>query len=151
MKGLIESYKHIFTHPDNFGQLVGYKLLEIEPGRSRTSLSIQEKHISPSGVTHGGVLSTFVDFSMGAALFLALPKGHRCSTIEFKINYISGVRLGETIVGDAKIKYLGKSHAVMECHVFKRKEKDRKDVAMALGTYNIYPVHSLAQAKPDAR
>jgi uncharacterized protein (TIGR00369 family) len=142
MKGLIESYKHIFAHPDNFGRLVGYKLVEIEPGRARTSLSIKKKHISPSGVTHGGVLSTFVDFSMGAALFLALPKGHRCSTIEFKMNYLSPVKLGETILAEAKIKFKGKSHAVMECHVFRPKEEARKDIAISVGTYNLYPVNS---------
>src|SRR5262245_31314342 len=143
MKDLIESYKHIFTHPDNFGLLVGYELLEIEPGRARTSLSIEGKHLSPSGVTHGGVLSTFVDFSMGAALFLALPKGHRCSTIEFKMNYLSPVKLGETMLAEAKIKFKGKSHAVMECHVFLPKEEARKDIAIAVGTYNIYPIEKL--------
>lgn len=139
MKSLFDSYKNIFHHPDNFGKLLGYKVQEIEAGQARTSLTIKEKHLSPSGMTHGGVLSAFVDFSMGAALFQALPKGHLCSTIEFKINYISPVRLGETIVGHAKIKYLGKSHAVIECHVFRPKEEARKDIAMALGTYNIYP------------
>jgi uncharacterized protein (TIGR00369 family) len=131
--------RKIFSHPDNFGQVVGYKVLDFEPGRARTSLTIEEKHISPSGATHGGVISTFVDFSMGAALFLALPKGHRCSTIEFKINYISPVKLGETMVAEAKIKSMGKSHAVMECHVFRPKEEKVNDVAVALGTYNIYP------------
>ncbi len=138
MKNLFESYKGVFTHPDNFGMLVGYRVDEISTGRAKTSLTIEEKHISPSGMTHGGVLSTFVDFSMGAALFKSLKKGDRCSTIEFKINYISPVKLGETIFGEAKIKYLGKSHAVMECHVFREKEKDKKDIAMAMGTYNIY-------------
>lgn len=138
MKNLLDSYKGVFTHPDNFGMLVGYHVDEITEGYAITSLTIEEKHISPSGMTHGGVLSTFVDFSMGAALFKSLKKGERCSTIEFKINYISTVKLGETIYGEAKIKYKGKSHAVMECHVFRKKEADKKDIAMALGTYNVY-------------
>lgn len=138
-KNLFDSYKNVFSHPDNFGRLLGYQVQEIEAGRARTSLTIEEKHLSPSGMTHGGVLSAFVDFSMGAALFRALPKDHRCSTIEFKINYISSVKLGETIVAEAKIKFQGRSHAVMECHVFRPKEEARKDVAVSLGTYNIYP------------
>lgn len=137
-KNLFDSYKGVFTHPDNFGILVGYRVDEIKAGHARTSLVIEEKHISPSGATHGGVLSTFVDFSMGAALFKALKKGERCSTIEFKINYLSPVKLGETIFADAKIKYQGRSHAVMECHVFRAKEEDKKDIALAVGTYNIY-------------
>lgn len=143
MKNLFDSYKGVFSHPDNFGVLVGYQVDEIEEGRARTSLTIEDKHISPSGATHGGVLSTFVDFSMGAALFKALKKGERCSTIEFKINYISPVKLGETIYAEAKIKYQGRSHAVMECHVFRAKEQNRKDIAVALGTYNIYSAKKL--------
>ncbi|MFO1518705.1 MAG: PaaI family thioesterase [bacterium] len=139
MKSLAEAFKNVFHHPDNFGMLLGYEVQEISAGHARTAITIEEKHISPSGLTHGGVISAFVDFSMGAALFKALPKGALCSTIEFKINYISPVKLGETIVGDAKIKSKGKSHAVIECHVFRPKEEDRKDVAVALGTYNIYP------------
>ncbi len=139
MKNLFDSYKGVFSHPDNFGALIGYEVLEIEAGYALTALKIEEKHLSPSGATHGGVLSTFVDFAMGAALFKALKKGERCSTIEFKINYISPVRLGETIHGKSKIKFKGNSHSVMECHVFRPQEENRKDVAMALGTYNIYP------------
>ena len=135
MPTLMQSYKGVFTHTDNFGQLVGYRIVTVKPGSARTALTIEEKHISPSGAAHGGVLSTFVDFSMGAALFKSLKKGERCSTIEFKINYISPIRLGETIYCDARIKSKGKSHAVMEAHVFR---DEGKDVGMALGTYNIY-------------
>ncbi len=132
---LYESYKGVFTHEDSFGKLVGYRIVEVSAGHSKTSLAIHEKHISPSGATHGGVISTFVDFTMGAALFKDLKKGEQCSTIEFKINYLSPVKLGETIYGESKIKFRGKSHAVMECHVYR---VEGKDIAMAVGTYNIY-------------
>ncbi len=142
MKKLYESYKHIFPHQDNFGDLVGYDVLESDQGQARTFLTIEEKHLSPSGACHGGVLSTFVDFSMGAAVFSVLKKGERCSTIEFKINYLSPVKLGETIHALAKIKYKGRSHTVVECHVFRPNEEDKKDVAMALGTFNMYAAPS---------
>lgn len=126
--------KKIFDHPDNFGQVLGYDVEDFSEGHAKTSLKIDAHHLSPAGVTHGGVISAFVDFSMGAALFTRLKKGERCSTIEFKINYLSPVKLGETIHCDAKIKFKGKSHAVIECHVFR---VEGKDVAFAVGTYNI--------------
>ncbi|MBF0493099.1 MAG: PaaI family thioesterase [Deltaproteobacteria bacterium] len=138
MNKLHESYQHIFPHKDNFGELVGYDILEAKPGYARTVLTIEKKHLSPSGACHGGTLSTFVDFSMGAAIFLSLKKGELCSTIEFKINYISPAKLNDKLVCDAKIKSKGKSHAVVECHVFRPDEEDKRDVAIALGTYNIY-------------
>lgn len=127
--------KQVFPHPDNFGRLLGYELVSFGDGAVRTSLGIEDKHISPSGVTHGGVISAFVDFTMGAALFTKLVDEERCSTIEFKINYLSPVRLGEKIFCDGRVKFKGRSHAVIECHVFR---EEGKDVAVAIGTYNIY-------------
>lgn len=127
----------IFAHEDHFGKLVGYQGVHFERGASVVSLKIEEKHLSPSGAVHGGVLSTFVDFAMGAALFTVLSKGKKCSTIEFKINYFSPVRLHELIHAKAQIKFSGKSHAVIESHVY-REGEEQKDIAMAVGTYNIY-------------
>lgn len=131
-----EVVKKVFSHPDNFGELIGYRVTGVDDGYARTDLTIEEKHISPAGVAHGGVLSAFVDFSMGAALFQPVAKlKKRISTIEFKINYLSPVKLGETIHADARVKFLGSSHAVMECHVFRH---EGKDIAVAMGTFNIY-------------
>jgi uncharacterized protein (TIGR00369 family) len=135
MMNLQELVKKIFPHPDNFGQALGYELEEIQEGHARTSLKVTEMHLSPAGVAHGGVISALVDFSMGAALFTTLTPGERCSTIEFKINYLSPVSLHEKIYCDGKVKFRGRSHAVIECHVFR---DEGKDVAVALGTYNIY-------------
>ncbi len=135
MSKLEELLQKVFPHPDNFGKTVGYDLETYAENHVRTSLLIEDRHLSPAGVTHGGVISTLVDFSMGAAVFTKLGKGQRTSTIEFKINYISPVKLGEKIFCDAKLKFLGKSHAVIECHVFR---DEGKDVAFAVGTYNIY-------------
>ena len=56
-------------------------------------------------------------------------------TIEFKLNYLSPVKLGERIFCDARCKFKGRSHAVIECHVFR---EEGKDVAFGIGTYNIY-------------
>ncbi|MBL7684590.1 MAG: PaaI family thioesterase, partial [Deltaproteobacteria bacterium] len=82
MSKKFDALKKVFPYPDQFGQLLGYQVLEIEAGHARTTIQIEEKHLSPSGKMHGGVLSAFADFSMGCALFLALPKGYACSTIE---------------------------------------------------------------------
>lgn len=127
--------KNLFPYPDKWGEEVGYLLVEHHSGRVRTKLTLKEKHRSPSGVTHGGVISSFVDWSMGGAVFTHLKPGQLCSTIEFKINYLSPVQIGETIFCDAKVKYAGKSHAVVEFHVFR---EEGKDVAVGVGTFNIY-------------
>lgn len=137
MQQLAKIVKEIFPYDDRFGQLVGYQAHSVKRAEICVSLKIEEKHLSPSGAAHGGLLATLVDFAMGGALFTVLEKGQKCSTIEFKINYFSPVKLGELIYARGKIKFHGKSHAVIECHVFRENEV-RKDIAMAVGTYNIY-------------
>jgi len=135
MSTLPEHLKDLFPHKDHFGELIGYKYEAHGEGWIRTSLKIQEKHISPSGVAHGGAISSFVDWSMGAAVFTILKQGQLCSTIEFKINYLSPAKLGETIFCKATVKFHGRSHAVIEFHVFR---EEGKDVAVGVGTFNIY-------------
>lgn len=135
MAKLPKELRRLFPHTDNWGAEVGYEYIEHAKGWVRTKLTIRKKHLSPSGVTHGGVLSSFVDWSMGGAVFTMLKPGQLCSTIEFKLNYLSPVKLGETIFCDAKIKYAGKSHAVIEFHIWREKGND---VAVGVGTFNLY-------------
>ena len=135
MAKLPKELRKLFPHSDNWGTEVGYEYIEHTKGWVRTKLTIRKKHISPSGVTHGGVISSFVDWSMGGAVFTMLKPGQLCSTIEFKLNYLSPVKLGETIFCDAKVKYAGRSHAVIEFHIWR---EQGSDVAVGVGTFNIY-------------
>ncbi len=137
VKELKDVIAQIFSHPDRFGELLGYRVETAKPGEALVSLVMREDFQSPSGMVHGGVLSAFVDFAMGAAIFTKIKKGQMCSTIEFKVNYLSPVKLGETVFALSKIKFYGKSHAVVDCHVF-REHDERREIALALGTYNIY-------------
>ncbi len=135
MNNLKEIVSKIFQHPDKFGELVGYQLDSLTEDKVLISLVIHEDLLSPVGVAHGGVIATLIDFSMGAAIFSRLNPGELCSTIEFKVNYLSPVQLGEKICCESKLKFKGRSHAVTECHVYR---EAGKDVAFAMGTYNIY-------------
>jgi uncharacterized protein (TIGR00369 family) len=130
--------RQVFTERDYVGEWLGYRVEEMKSDEILFAMDVKRKHLSLAGPMHGGVIAAFVDMSMGFALFPILAKkGKKCSTIEFKVNYFSPVREGETLYSRGKTKFLGKSHAVMEGHVF-RKGDDKKDVAMAVGTYNIY-------------
>src|SRR3990170_1798575 len=83
-------------HPGEgpFGEFFGFKLEELEPGRAVYSMDVSPKHFNPVNVLHGGVISSIVDQSMGAALTSALPKDHICATIEIAVHYFEAVRDG---------------------------------------------------------
>jgi acyl-CoA thioesterase len=58
-----------------FGERLGISYTEVEPGSSRAVLEVRDEHLNPHGVCHGGVLFTFADDSMGAALYSLSPEG----------------------------------------------------------------------------
>jgi uncharacterized protein (TIGR00369 family) len=126
----------LFPYPDQFGTLVGYRLnsINLEERTAHVTLRTDEKHRSPSGAVHGGVLSTLVDYAMGAAIFGCLKEGHLCSTIEFKLNYLAPVQVHDLIHANAHVLRLGRSHAIVETKL----NVNEKIVVTALGTYNIY-------------
>lgn len=131
-----ELFRFNFPHPDNFGRLIGYKPVDMTstPGRAMVKLETEEHHLSPSGAVHGGVLSAFADFTMGAAVFNLLEKGQLCSTIEFKINYLAPVHQGDEIQGVGVVIHHGRSHAIIEAEL----HVGTRPIAKALGTYNLY-------------
>ena len=62
------------AHP--FADLIGFSVSERTAERCVTELNLEEKHLNPNGVVHGGVLYTLADTGMGGALMSALPEGH---------------------------------------------------------------------------
>ena len=69
---------------------------------------------------------------------MAFTEGNLVSTVEFKINYFKPVFEGETLIGTGKIEFKGKSLMVTSGKIVKRDSQDL--VAMAQGTFNIYPM-----------
>ena len=46
---------------------LGFDLIEEEPGRVVATMEVTERHLSPNGTVHGGLLFTLVDTAMGKA------------------------------------------------------------------------------------
>jgi uncharacterized protein (TIGR00369 family) len=76
-----------------------------------------------------------------AALTLAFTGGDLVSTVEFKINYLRPVHLGDELRAVAKVEHTGRSIIVASGTIY-RQADDTNDpaVAQGLGTFNRYPV-----------
>jgi len=116
-----------------FVNTVGLQFDEAVPGRSRMSITIEDKHRNGTGVAHGGVLFTLADTAMGAALYNSLEPGEICATIEIKIGYFKPVFDG-TLVCEAVVLNKGKSVANLEATI---KNGDQL-VSKASGTFAIF-------------
>jgi uncharacterized protein (TIGR00369 family) len=106
------------------------------PGEITYKMIIQDKHLSSPNIAHGASIAGFMDCVLGlSALSEAITKDHLTSTVEFKINYIRPVKLGEEMIGIGKVVHKGKSLIISSGQI----KVNNNLVAMGQGTFNTYP------------
>jgi len=93
---------------------------------------ITENHLNAIGITHGGFISAVVDAGVGSAAHKAAD-GSPCVTISLELKFISAVKLGQELIGTAKIQKKTKSMVFLTCEL---KVSD-KIVATASGVWKI--------------
>ena len=75
---------------------------------------IQDIHLNPGGITHGGFIMSLMDSGMGTAAHRALGKNTRAATISFDVKFISASKTGDLLVGTAKV--LRKTRSLVFMH-----------------------------------
>ena len=128
-------------HP--FGRLLGLHLERPQDGVCHASVQTREEHINPRGFVHGGVLFSLADTSMGAALWTLLAPSETCATIEIKMNFLRPVVSG-SVRCETRVLRRGRTTAVLES----RLHREESLVAIALGTYAIFPKGQPPQEVP---
>jgi uncharacterized protein (TIGR00369 family) len=66
--------------------LLGFTLVEVEPGHAVFEVLPGEQHYNPIGVVHGGLAMTLLDSAMGCAVQTRMPAGGGYTTLEAKTN-----------------------------------------------------------------
>lgn len=132
MKNFLEIFRSI-----NKYDLDNAMTFEIHsPGHITYKMVIQEKHLSSPDTAHGASIAGFMDCVLGlSALSEAIIRDNLTSTVEFKINYIRPVKLGEELVGTGKVIHRGKSLIISSGEI----KVNGELVAMGQGTFNTYP------------
>lgn len=106
------------------------------PGSITYRMTIQDKHLSSPNTAHGAAIAGFMDCVLGlSALSEAITRDNLTSTVEFKINYIRPVKLGEELVGTGRVVHKGKSLIISAGEIHSNGEL----VALGQGTFNTYP------------
>jgi uncharacterized protein (TIGR00369 family) len=90
--------------------LLGFDLVEVEPGHAVFEVTPGERHYNPIGVVHGGLAMTLLDSCMGCAVQTHMPAGSGYTTLEAKTNLVRAIT-SET----GKLRAVGKT-----LHVGKR-------------------------------
>ena len=66
--------------------LLGIKLVDVEPGRVVFTATAEERFYNGTGVAHGGFAASLLDTALGCAINSAMPVGRRFTTLELKVN-----------------------------------------------------------------
>jgi uncharacterized protein (TIGR00369 family) len=72
-------------------RLMGFSLVEVEPGRAVFEVTPGERHYNPIGVVHGGLAMTLLDSAMGCAVHTQMPLGSGYTTLEAKTNLVRAI------------------------------------------------------------
>jgi 1,4-dihydroxy-2-naphthoyl-CoA hydrolase len=116
------------------GSFLGFKTIEVGPGRMRCGLEVRPDLLNPFGMMHGGVISALVDHVLGAVCYPVVPRGTWGATTEFKLNFVAPVRSG-TVVATAEILSMTRRTAIVRIDV----TNDDQLVALAQGTVTLKP------------
>ncbi|HSA88845.1 MAG TPA: PaaI family thioesterase [Burkholderiales bacterium] len=96
-------------------RLLGFDLVEVEPGHAVFELAPGEQHYNPIGVVHGGIAMTLLDSAMGCAVQTQMPAGGGYTTLEAKTNLVRPITSATgRLRAIGKLVHLGKRVASAE-------------------------------------
>jgi len=120
MPPLLEQFHAIIrgdAEPPPVARLVGFRMIEAETGRVVFELDVEERHTSPPGSAHGGVLCDVADAAMGCAYGTLLDDDATWTTVELKINYLRPAWPGARLRAEGRVVNAGRTLALTECDV----------------------------------
>ena len=113
---------------DNFAKFMGIKLLKLEKGYSKVSMSITNDMVNLHNVAHGGAIFTLADVAFAAA---GNSHGRKAVALSMNINYRSPVKEGMNLIAEASEESIGRKTALYRMIV---KTDDGKLIASSQGT-----------------
>lgn len=137
--GISENFERFYKEVAQFDEHLGMVLTVHAPGQITYALPIRACHLASPDACHGGVISGMMDAVLGiTALSYAVSQGNLCATVEFKINYLSPVKLGDQLEGRGTIDFYGSKLIVTSGQILEN--QSGRMVAKGLGTFSQYPL-----------
>ena len=98
--------------------LLGFALVEVEPGRAVFEVTPGERHYNPIGVVHGGLAMTLLDSAMGCSVQTQMPAGGGYTTLEAKTNLVRAITAETGLLrAIGKVVHVGKRIATAEARL----------------------------------
>ncbi len=81
----------------------GLEFRKISNSDYQFKATVQDFHLNPGGITHGGFLMSLMDSGMGTAAHRVLGAQKRAATISLDVKFISASTTGDILLGSAKV------------------------------------------------
>jgi len=115
-----------------FGGLIGPFYGREAGAKACRGFRVGSKHVNRLGIVHGGMLLSFADTLLGAALRLRLG-ARPAVTVKLSADLATAARLGDWVEGEAEVTRLGRSVAFVRGRV----QVGRRTVLTAEGMFQL--------------
>ena len=99
---------------------MGVEPLELTDELCRGRIVVDERHLHPGRLVHGGAWVALADSVAAWQTFRHLPAGYDFTTIEMKLNVFAGGRPGDELIATAEHLHAGRTTHVVEVRVHRR-------------------------------
>jgi uncharacterized protein (TIGR00369 family) len=85
-------------------------------GESQLEILVQEKHLQPFGMVHGGVFASLIDAAAFWAVYTQVPDELGMTTVELKLNYLAPLSTGRMLARGKSLR-VGKTLCLGEASI----------------------------------
>ncbi len=104
--------------------MIGGRLDSWEEGRVVMSIKLEDRHMNPGGVLHGGVLTTLMDEATAHAIVIVRGIEAPLATVDMNVSFLSAARPGDELECEARTLRVGRAVAFAEAEVRRRGRGD---------------------------
>ena len=112
-------------------RLLGMEVVHLREGYCRVRMLTQEKHYHPGSVAHGGAITSVMDAAGALAGISSLDLEDEMTTAEIKVNFLSPLKAGETLIAEGRVVQKGRTLVLSEMEA---RTEDGRLVGKALTT-----------------
>ena len=137
MKFVIDEVTKFMDELVPFNQFLGLHLESISEGEAVMVLPFRKELIGDPHrpALHGGVVSTLIDTTGGAAVWSGAEPSDRVSTVDLRVDFLRPGPL-EDLACEAKVVRLGNHVGATTMRVYGRSDPERT-IATGSGVYNV--------------
>lgn len=93
-------------------QALNYWITAVDEGMTAFEGAPEFQYTNPMGTVHGGWYGTLLDSCMACAVMTRVPQGHFYTTLEYKVNILRPIRLGQQVCATGWCQHAGRSTGI---------------------------------------